>query len=340
MGEFDASGGDASIRSINGSRNPFGLHPPSRCASRSESMKECARLAYPEASACACSSASSIRECTWRWPSSVLRSGDEVSRMCSSDPREQLTRPTQHTCLGPARHIRVALLMREHVRSEAVVVLQIRPKTETARFVPDAAFHARYAHLTAFVQAPQRQANPDVHALRRLVQARHRGAAASRILLRGVGREILERARGLPETRQLDTGGLARSKVLHGACAGRSPPDRSGSVRRRPGHRRRGRNIPGFVEHLADGVDPACRDTVDRKRRCGGYHRKHNSCHGEQSDDEANHDRVCRCSAPLPRTVDTCPRKSRGCSVVGARCGVGRVTETPSGRTCPGISAP
>ena len=148
-----------------------------------------------------------------------LGSGDEVSRMCSSGPREQFARPTQHTCFGPPRHVRMALLMREHVRSDASVVLQICPQTETARFVPDAALHARYAHLTAFVQARQRQADLNLSALCRLVQARDCGVAAAWMLLRRVGREILERARGLPETGEFDMGRFAWSKVLHGACS-------------------------------------------------------------------------------------------------------------------------
>ena len=146
-----------------------------------------------------------------------LGSGDEVSWMCSSGPGEQFARPTQHTCFGPARHVRMALLMREHVRSDASVVLQICPQAETARLIPDLALHSRYAHLTAFVQAPQRQVDLNLPALGRLVQARDGGVAAAWMLLRRVGGEILDRARGLPETGEFDMGRLAWSKVLHGA---------------------------------------------------------------------------------------------------------------------------
>ena len=56
-----------------------------------------------------------------------LGSGDEVSRVRSSDPREQLMRTAQHTRLGPARHVRVTLLVCEHVRSDAIIGPQVQP---------------------------------------------------------------------------------------------------------------------------------------------------------------------------------------------------------------------
>ena len=130
--------------------------------------------------------------------------GYELSRMGSSRPREHLPRPTQYTCLGPARHVRMTLLMRKHVRSDARIILQICPQTEPTRLIPDSSHHARDAYLTAFIQAVQLQTDANFPAFCRFVQARHRGVAAPRVRLRGVRRKILERARGFPETGEFD----------------------------------------------------------------------------------------------------------------------------------------
>ena len=59
------------------------------------------------------------------------RPSHEMSRMGSSGPPEHFTRPIQYTCLGSARHVRMTLLMRKHLRSDAGIVLQICPHTET-----------------------------------------------------------------------------------------------------------------------------------------------------------------------------------------------------------------